>query len=67
MKGYKHLNCEQRYTVAQIYKQSKAEDNFDAVAPSGAGLFFSPAICYSVSELLEALAEFVAEDAKYPA
>lgn len=38
MKGYKHLNCEQRYTVAHIYKQSKAEDNFDAVAPSGAGL-----------------------------
>lgn len=67
MKGYKHLNCEQRYTVAHIYKQSKAEDNFDAVAPSGSWTFFSPAICCSVSELLEALEDFVAEDAKYPA
>lgn len=67
MKGYKHLNCEQRYTVAQIYKQSKAKGNFDAVAFVGSWTFFSPAICCSVSELLEALEDFVAEDAKYPA
>lgn len=41
--------------------------HLDAVAPSGSWTFFSPAICCSVSELLEALEDFVAEDAKYPA
>ena len=50
-----------------MYKQSKAEDNFDAVAFVGSWTFFSPAICYSVSELMETLADFVAEDAKDPA
>ena len=38
MKGYKHLSREQRYTIAQMYKQSKAKDNFDAVALMGASL-----------------------------
>ena len=33
----------------------------------GSWTFFSPAICCSVSELLEALEDFVTEDAKYPA
>ena len=41
--------------------------HLDKDASVGSWTFFSPAICYSVSELMETLADFVAEDAKDPA
>ena len=41
--------------------------HLDKEAFVGSWTFFSPAICCSMSELLEALEDFVTEDAKYPA